>query len=77
MTQMSDGSDNVLRLVKSVDTVSDVVAEAAESGLTSVLVLGYTEDGRLFVRSSSNVTRKDALWMVENVRQDILNWRNE
>jgi hypothetical protein len=33
--------------------------------LESVLVLGETADGKMYVAASSGVSRKDALWLIE------------
>ena len=46
--------------------------EALERGLTSVLILGYTPENTLYVRSSGDVTRKDALWLLEHGRMNAL-----
>lgn len=64
--------DNVVRLVEPEDTTTDVLMEAVERGLTSVIVLGYTPEGTLYVRSSPEVTRKDALWIVEQAKYHAL-----
>lgn len=40
---------------------------AKEYGLQDALIVGYDEDGELFVRSS-RMDRKDALWLAEQLR---------
>lgn len=59
---------NVTRLRPDRLTVAGALVEAMERGLTNVLILGDTPEGTIFVRSSSNVTRKDALWLLEMAR---------
>jgi hypothetical protein len=61
---MSDGG-NVVNLFEPDISVGDVLAAAADKGLESVLVLGETADGTLYVASSGKVSRKDALWLIE------------
>jgi hypothetical protein len=34
--------------------------------------LGYTPEGTLYVRSSGDMTRREALWMIENAKAQIL-----
>lgn len=51
---------------------AEVLAEATARGLTDVLVLGYTPEGRLYTIGSGGVLRADALWMVESARMFIL-----
>ena len=51
---------------------AEVLAEATARGLTDVLVLGYTPEGRLYTVGSGGVLRTDALWMVESARMFIM-----
>lgn len=59
---------NVTRLRPDRLTVAGALVEAMERGLTSVLILGETPEDTIFIRSSSDVTRKDALWLLEMAR---------
>jgi hypothetical protein len=61
---MSDGG-NVVNLFEPDVSVGEVLTAAAGKGLESVLVLGETADGNLYVASSGDVSRKDALWLIE------------
>ena len=61
---MTDGG-NVVNLFEPDVSVGDVLLAAAAKGLESVLVLGETADGNLYVASSGDVSRKDALWLIE------------
>lgn len=65
-------NSNVIRLVDDPETTDGVLMEAMERGLTSALILGYTPEGTLYIRSSPDVTRKEALWMLENARACVL-----
>lgn len=76
-TQTQTANDNVVRLLPEPTTSSEVLMEAAERGLTSTLILGYTPEGMLYIRSSSDVTRKDALWLIEVARANILGFDDE
>ena len=63
---MNDGGEgNVVNLFEPDISVGDVLLAAAAKGLESVLVLGETADGNLYVASSGDVSRKDALWLIE------------
>jgi hypothetical protein len=61
---MTNGG-NVLNLFKPDISVSEVLARTSGNGLESVLVLGETADGKMYVAASSGVSRKDALWLIE------------
>jgi len=39
--------------------------------MTDVLIIGYDEDGLLKIRSSK-MDRKNALWLIESAKRDIL-----
>ena len=49
-------------------TPEQALATALRAGLTDVIVLGYDEDGDLFVRSSK-MTRAEGLFMVKKAEQ--------
>lgn len=78
-------SDNIVRLVggtgdatDATDTsVADALKDAAERGLLSLLILGYAPEGTLFIRSSSDISRKDALWLIESARPAIMGTESE
>ena len=61
---MTDGG-NVVNLFEPDISVGEVLTAAADKGLESVLVLGETADGNMYVTASSGVSRKDALWLIE------------
>jgi hypothetical protein len=61
---MTDGG-NVVNLFEPDISVGEVLAAAADKGLESVLILGETSNGTLYVASSGDVSRKDALWLIE------------
>lgn len=69
-------SDNVIRLVGMPEhdgpTADDVMQGGIERGLTSVFVLGHTPEGTLWIRSSGDVTRQEALWMIETAKMQVL-----
>jgi hypothetical protein len=64
MATMSDGG-NVVNLFEPDISVGDVLVAAAAKGLDTVLVLGETAEGSLYVAASGDVSRKDALWLIE------------
>ena len=71
-TTTEPANSNVIRLVDEPETTDGVLMEAIKRGLTSALILGYTPEGTLYIRSSPDVTRKEALWMLENARACVL-----
>lgn len=62
--------DNVITFPSPQELTTPEMAlrETLERGLASVLILGETEEGTLFVRSSGDVSRRDALWLLEMAR---------
>lgn len=65
---MSKSESNVVDMFNPFEpymTVDGVLETAGERGLSTVVVLGYTPDGKLYVSSSGDVTRRDALWIIE------------
>ena len=50
----------------------DYVLEQALGEYESILLLGYDEEGNLSMKSSTNLTRGDLLWIVETFKRDIL-----
>ena len=60
---------NVIALPASVNyTPEQALHSALKANLTDVMVLGYDEDGELFVRSSK-MTRAEGLFMTERARE--------
>ena len=61
-------TDNVTAFPSPVEmtTPEQALREAIERGLDSVLIIGDTPEGTMFIRSSGDVTRRDALWMLEH-----------
>lgn len=62
---MAKNDGNVVNLFEPDISVGDVLLAASGKDLESVLVLGETAEGHLYVASSGNVSRKDALWLIE------------
>lgn len=65
---MAKSDNNVVDMFNPFEpymTVDTVLETAGERGLSTVMVLGYTPDGKLYVSSSGDVSRRDALWMIE------------
>ena len=50
----------------------DKLLEECKGKLTEAIVLGYNKEGGLFIRSSNNMTRKDAVWILEKAKIDAL-----
>lgn len=68
-------SDNVIHLVGDPEmspSADDVMLDGIERGLTTVFVVGYTPEGTMWVRSSGDVTRQEALWMIETAKMQVL-----
>lgn len=74
MASDTKATDNVTAFPSPVEMTTPDMAlrEAIERGLNSVLVIGETPDGKFYVRSSGDVTRKDALWFLEHARINAL-----
>ena len=53
-------------------TVDQALDSVKNSNVDQVIILGYNEDGKLFVRSSK-LCRKEALWIIECARNVVLN----
>lgn len=59
----------VIQLPASVNyTAEQALHSALKADLIDVMVIGYDEDGELFVRSSK-MTRAEGLFMVEKARE--------
>ena len=52
-------------------TVDQALAAAKNKNLTDVMIVGYDSDGHL-INISSRMTRRDALWMIENAKDNCL-----
>ena len=67
-------TDNVTAFPSPVEmtTPEQALREAIERGLNSVLIIGDTPEGTMFIRSSGDVTRRDALWMLEHAKINAL-----
>lgn len=60
---------NVISLPASTNyTPEQALQSALQTPLTDVLVIGYDNDGELFIRSSK-MSRMDALWMTEKAKE--------
>lgn len=59
----------VIALPASINyTAEQALHSALKADLTDVMIIGYDEDGELFVRSSK-LTRAEGLFMVEKARE--------
>lgn len=69
-------ADNVahLKLVQTPEAEPEPVGvtDSDVQDLDSMLIVGFKRDGDLYIRSSRNVTRKDALWLIEVARANVL-----
>lgn len=67
-------TDNVTAFPSPVEmtTPEQALREAIERGLDSVLIIGDTPEGTMFIRSSGDVTRRDALWLLEHAKINAL-----
>ena len=67
-------ADNIKAFPSPLDmtTPEQALREAIERGLDDVLILGTTPEGLLFMRSSGDVTRQDALWMIEVAKMRVM-----
>jgi hypothetical protein len=62
-------NEKVIELPASTNyTAEQALNSALKADLTDVMVIGYDEDGNLFVRSS-RMTRAEGLFMVEKARE--------
>lgn len=62
-------NEKVISLPASTNyTAEQALHSALKADLTDVMVIGYDEDGDLFVRSSK-MTRAEGLFMVEKARE--------
>lgn len=60
---------NVISLPASTNyTPEQALQSALQTPLTDVLVIGYDNEGELFIRSSK-MSRMDALWMTEKAKE--------
>lgn len=67
-------STNVVKLYPpTMADEPDAVLEWAKGNYSELLLLGYDEDGALFVRSTSTLQCKDVLWLIECFKQKLLN----
>ena len=69
---MSDGKVELFPSPDEMFTPQMALIEADKADLTTVLVLGYTQEGRFYSTSSGGVSRADALWLVEHARMQTL-----
>ena len=49
-----------------------VLIDAEAADLATIMVIGYLSDGSLYVRSSGDVTRMEALWLIEQAKLNAL-----
>jgi len=64
--------DNIVYLTEPPTTPEVALTDAIGRGLSDVFILGYTPQGTLYIRSSADVTRKEALWLLENAKLAVM-----
>lgn len=71
---MASDADSVVEFPSPqvMTTPEQALRKATARGLDAVLILGETPEGTLYVRSSGNINRKDALWLIEQARLNAL-----
>jgi len=50
----------------------DIVLDEAKGEYESVFLMGWREGGELDVRASTNITKKDILWMLEDFKSRLM-----
>ena len=63
--------DNVVEIHKAKNP--DKVLEQAKGQLESVFIMGWDKEGYLDFRASTNINKKDILWMIELFKHKLLN----
>jgi hypothetical protein len=53
-------------------TVEQALHSALQSGIKEVLIIGFYDDGDLFIRSSK-MDRRNALWMIKKAEKHCIN----
>ena len=62
-------NDKVMRLPASTNyNAEQALHSALQADLTDVMIIGYDQDGNLFIRSS-RMTRAEGLYMTEKARE--------
>ncbi len=46
----------------------DDVLEQSKGRCEAVLVIGYTEDDKMYINSTANLLQKDTLWLIESYK---------
>jgi len=65
-------TDKIINFPASTNlNVDQALASAAQLNMTDVLIIGYGEDGLLKIRSSK-MDRKNALWLIESAKREVL-----
>jgi len=66
--------DNIVRMFTEKSAADpDLLLDSAKGHYKSLFVLGWTPEGRLQVRASSNLSRSDMLWITEQFKMILLN----
>ena len=52
---------------------ADKVLDESKGNYTSLLILGWDNDGYLDVRSTNNLDQKDCLWLAQKFTSKLLN----
>jgi len=65
-------TDKIINFPASTNlSVDQALASASQLKMTDVLIIGYGEDGLLKIRSSK-MDRKNALWLIESAKREVL-----
>lgn len=65
-------NSNVIRLVDDQETAMATLAEAVLCNFKTVMVIGYDADDEMTVLTSHDVLNKDALWMLEQAKLELI-----
>ncbi len=64
-------SDNIVTLHKR-ETIDDVLSDIKEQNPSSILAIGVTEEGYLFMSSNLELTDRDAIYLMELAKMKLL-----
>ena len=62
----------VVQFQQGMDRTPDDALNASVGDFKSVMIIGWDEDDILNIVSSSDVTNKDALWLLEKVKWELM-----
>lgn len=61
-----------LRVLRDNLPVEACLNQARNMNLKEVLVVGWTQDGKLFFSASENLTNEGSLWLAESAKNQIM-----